>query len=534
MSDDVIRSRVGGFREPIASKPLAFWGAILLGVVASTAFFWNGVVSLIDAWGQPEYSHGPLIPVISAFLLFRQLRDTKMADGPITDRWPGVVLCVLALLLAGIGNITQIPDLVTYGLIAWVGALLRARYGWRRGRVLWPPVLHLVFMLPLPVFVAWQFSLFLQFISSEIGVALIQLMNVPVYLDGNIIDLGVYKLHVAEACSGLRYLFPILSFSYIFAILYQGPMWHKAVLLLSAAPIAILMNSLRIGIIGYMVNSYGIEHAEGFLHLFEGWVIFGLCILALLGLAWGLNKLRRRKESLAQALDLDFDDLQPQVARLFNVAPSRALTTCLVLVTAAAALWQLTPRADAANVDRDPLALYPVVMDGWSSSPQQTLAPGIERILGADDYRAVHFSHPDEPASVDFFVAYYDKLAGGAGIHSPEICLPAGGWEMSAIAQQNIELESGLAFAVNRAVIQKGLEKKLVYYWFEQRGRRLTSDYTAKAYTVIDALTRGRTDGALVRVITSILPGETEAVADARLKRMLEPTMEVLPRFVPG
>ncbi|MEO1121140.1 MAG: exosortase, partial [Pseudomonadota bacterium] len=286
MSDDVIRSRVGGFREPIASKPLAFWGAILLGVVASTAFFWNGLVSLIDAWGQPEYSHGPLIPVISAFLLFRQLRDTKMADGPITDRWPGVVLCVLALLLAGIGNITQIPDLVTYGLIAWVGALLLARYGWRRGRVLWPPVLHLVFMLPLPVFVAWQFSLFLQFISSEIGVALIQLMNVPVYLDGNIIDLGVYKLHVAEACSGLRYLFPILSFSYIFAILYQGPIWHKAVLLLSAAPIAILMNSLRIGIIGYMVNSYGIEHAEGFLHLFEGWVIFGLCILALLGLAW--------------------------------------------------------------------------------------------------------------------------------------------------------------------------------------------------------------------------------------------------------
>jgi exosortase len=71
-------------------------------------------------------------------------------------------------------------------------------------------------------------------------------MSVPVFLEGNIIDLGVYKLHVAEACSGLRYLFPILSFSYIFAVLYKGPMWHKAVLLISAAPITVLMNSVRI------------------------------------------------------------------------------------------------------------------------------------------------------------------------------------------------------------------------------------------------------------------------------------------------
>ena len=71
--------------------------------------------------------------------------------------------------------------------------------------------------------------------------------SVPVYLEGNIIDLGVYKLHVAEACSGLRYLFPILSFSYIFAVLSKGPMWHKAVLLISAAPITVLMNSLHRG-----------------------------------------------------------------------------------------------------------------------------------------------------------------------------------------------------------------------------------------------------------------------------------------------
>ena len=103
-------------------------------------------------------------------------------------------------------------------------------------------------------------------------------MGVPVYLDGNVIDLGVYKLQVAEACSGLRYLFPIMSFTYVFAVLYRGPLWHKLVLLALAVPIAVLMNAVRIGIIGILVDRYGIAQAEGFLHVFEGWVVFLSCI----------------------------------------------------------------------------------------------------------------------------------------------------------------------------------------------------------------------------------------------------------------
>ena len=105
-------------------------------------------------------------------------------------------------------------------------------------------------------------------------------------------------------------------------------------------------------------------------------------------------------------------------------------------------------------------------------------------------------------------------------------------------------LEDGYAFPgedglpveipVNRAIIQRGLERQLVYYWFEQRGRRLTSDYAAKATTILDGVTRGRTDGALVRLITPIGTGQgAEAAADARLQAFLDETTDVLPRFVP-
>ena len=99
--------------------------------------------------------------------------------------------------------------------------------GTRRGLRFWAPVFYLAFMLPLPKFVYWPLSIKLQTLSSQMGVALISFLGVPVFLDGNVIDLGSYKLQVAEACSGLRYLFPLASFGFLFAVLYKGPFWHR-------------------------------------------------------------------------------------------------------------------------------------------------------------------------------------------------------------------------------------------------------------------------------------------------------------------
>ena len=256
-----------------------FWFVLLL--AGSVPIFWIGIVSLGKAWSTAEYSHGPLIPLISLYLFLRELRRAPLPRPDIRDRWPGVAVIALALVIAVLGNLTRIPDIVTYAMIIWVGGVVLTVFGWDRGKRHQLPVVHLVFMLPLPQFLYWKLTIFLQWVSSIIGVWFVQTAGVSVFLEGNIIDLGVYKLQVAEACSGLRYLFPILCFSYLFAILYRGPMWHKAVLLLAAAPLTVLMNSFRIGVIGVLVDSYGIEQAEGFLHFFEGWVIFLLCIAIL-------------------------------------------------------------------------------------------------------------------------------------------------------------------------------------------------------------------------------------------------------------
>ncbi|MEO0829563.1 MAG: exosortase [Pseudomonadota bacterium] len=214
-----------------------------------------GFQELVREWATPEYSHGPLIPLISLYLFLRELRNAPPLEPVVTDRWPGVLVILFSLVVAVAGNLANIGDIVAYAFIIWTGGVVLTVFGWKRGIRHQLPVVHLIFMLPLPQQIYWKLTIFLQGVSSVLGVEFIKLMGIPVYLEGNIIDLGKMKLQVAEACSGLRYLFPILSFSYLFSILYRGPVWHKAVLLLAAAPITVLMNSFRIGVVGAMVNS---------------------------------------------------------------------------------------------------------------------------------------------------------------------------------------------------------------------------------------------------------------------------------------
>ena len=520
--------------RPVVLNPVGLGWFVVL-VAASLPVFWIGILSLGRAWSTPEYSHGPLIPLISLYLFLRELRTTPPAPpGTPADRRQGILLILFALVLGIFGNLVQIPDIVTYALIFWTGGVMLTSLGWVQGKRHFLPVVHLVFMLPLPQFVYWKLSIFLQGISSELGVWFVSLMGVPVFLEGNVIDLGVYKLQVAEACSGLRYLFPILSFSYLFAILYRGPMWHKAVLLLAAAPLTVLMNSFRIGVIGVMVNSYGIEQAEGFLHFFEGWVIFLACVGILFLMAIGLQRLTKTPKSLSETIDLDFQGFGPQAARILGISASKGLIAAALLSTAVAAAFVLAPLPERVEPVRDPFVLFPRAIDGWSGVMGE-LEPEVEQVLGADDYITATYEAPGEAGFVNFFVAYYDTLTEGEGLHSPEVCLPMGGWEVFSIHPYRVDMPDTVygSFDVNRAVIQKGLSKQVVYYWFEQRGKRMTNDYLVKASVVYDSLTLGRTDGALIRFVSAIGPEETEADADARIQRFMADALQDLPRFVP-
>lgn len=509
-----------------------FWCFLTL-LICAIPVFWIGLADLVSAWARPEYSHGPLIPLISLYLFLRELRALPPTERRPKDRNLGIGVIAFALLLALIGNLARIPDIVTYALIIWIGGIVLVQFGTARGRMHLLPVIHLVFMLPLPQFLYWNLTTFLQGISSEVGVWFVRLAGVPVYLEGNVIDLGVYKLQVAEACSGLRYLFPILSFSYLFAILYRGPLWHKAVLLLSAAPLTVFMNALRIGVIGILVNSYGIEQAEGFLHFFEGWVVFLACIAILFLMAWGLQKTEPTPRPLTEALDLDTDGLLPYIGQARGMLLSAQLVLTVLATAGASITWLAVSDASIRSIERENFAVFPRQLNDWRGTTT-TLDPEIEQVLAADDYLNATFISATTGQTANMFVAFYARQTEGQGIHSPEVCLPSAGWEIYEINTHKIQVDGRYGdFAVNRAIIQKGTEQQLVYYWFEQRGKRLTNDFKAKLSVLTDSLTMGRTDGALVRYVTPIYPKETLNQADARLMDIIRNSLERLPEFVP-
>ena len=509
-----------------------FWFA--LAVLSAGLYFQTGVQALAEAWVLPEYSHGPLIPLLSLFLFLRHLKAVPVLDGPVTDRGPGVLLVVFAMLLGGVGRMIQIADFAAYAMILWTFGVLLISFGWAQGKQFWPPILHLVYMLPLPGVLYYGLSTWLQGVSSHLGVWFLQELSVPVFLDGNIIDLGVYKLHVAEACSGLRYLFPILSFSYIFAVLYKGPMWHKAVLLISAAPITVFMNSVRIAIAGAVVDSYGIDYVEGVSHFMEGWVIFVSCVLILFLLARFMLLLNPQKMGLIEALDLDYDGLWPQAQRLRLIEPSRALIATTLAILAGALIWQAVPARPLAQVEREPFYAFPAQLGDWQSHGQQKLDPSVETALRADDYYSVLLTKPGQAQPVDFFMAWYQDQTNG-GTHSPTVCLPSAGWEIAKLKTvQAPDDVPGGSYTMNRTIIQKGLDRMLVYYWYDQQGVRTASSYYAKLRMTLSKVKTGRSDGAIVRLITPIGPGESDAAAEARLQDALRAVVPPLPRYLPG
>jgi exosortase D (VPLPA-CTERM-specific) len=507
-----------------------FW--LIVSIVGAALYFQTGLVSLVEGWGTPEYSYGPLVPVLSAYMFLRQLRDMPTVTAG-TDRGPGLVVLGAALLLGAAGRVVQISDFAAYAIILWVAGTVLVCFGWRVGKQFWPGVLHLVFMLPLPGVLYYGLSTYLQGVSSELGVYFLQLLQVPVFLDGNIIDLGIYKLQVAEACSGLRYLFPILSFSYFFSTLYNGPFWHKLVLLIAAGPITVLMNSVRIAIAGVVVNEYGTAFVEGLSHFLEGWVIFVVCILLLFLLTWILLSLRREKQSLVEALDLDMTGLWQQATRIRLLVPSRELIAAALFVSAAAIVWQVVPPRPIVVAEREPFALFPSQVGDWTAGLTQRLDAETTRVLAADDYLATRLTMTGAAAPVDLFMAYYkDQLNGGT--HAPTDCLPAAGWEIASLAEAEVTPAGAGGFTLNRAVIRKGLQQMLVYYWYEQQGERTASSYHAKLLLTWSKLRDGRSDGALVRLMTPIGVGENIALAEGRLNAALSSVVSPLPRFVPG
>lgn len=515
----------------ITRPPLMLIGAVVAGLLVFV--FRDALGSLADTWlSREEYSHGVLIPLIAVFLIWQRRDQLKRAD--FGGSWVGVAVVAIGCLLHVVGRLATLYVIQQYAMLVALYGLALALTGWPVFRRLWAPLLILVFMIPLPEFLLQNFSAQLQLISSRIGVWIIRLFDISVYVEGNVIDLGVYKLQVAEACDGLRYLFPLMTLGFIMAYFFQAAMWKRILLFLSSIPVTILMNSVRIGLIGVMVEYWGVAMAEGFLHDFEGWVIFmasaGMLLLEIV-LLTSLGKDRRPwREVFGLELPLARpDDAERRIRRL----PPAFLVASVVLLAAALCLYAMPERAEARQQRAD-FAQFPITVGAWHGR-REPMEPIYLEKLKLDDYLIVNFMRTGA-VPVNLYVAWYDSQRSGQSAHSPRSCIPGGGWRISQLDQLEIRdaRVGNQSLRANRALIEHGAHRQLVYYWFQQRGRVVTNEYLVKWYIFWDALTRNRSDGALVRITAPLQPATAAAEVDVELQEFARTVVRQLDAYIPG
>jgi EpsI family protein len=167
---------------------------------------------------------------------------------------------------------------------------------------------------------------------------------------------------------------------------------------------------------------------------------------------------------------------------------------------------------------RKSFADFPLHVDRWSGK-ELGFEAKVLQVLKVDDYMMRQYSNEQE-LPLSLYVGYYKSMRQGATYHSPKNCLPGSGWYFVKTGKipLHTEYNNGEEVYINRFIIQKGLDKQLVLYWYQDRGRIITSEYWAKIYMVFDAITRHRTDGAFVRITVPFLQDEEErALAQGKL-----------------
>ncbi len=222
--------------------------------------------------------------------------------------------------------------------------------------------------------------------------------------------------------------------------------------------------------------------------------------------------------------------------------------TVIALLIATAFL--LHSRGDSDKVPySEPLSAMPKTIGPWTSQ-DVPMEADILAILGKGDFlnriysgprslmQNVSISTPSSPsnqqAPVSLFIGYFPTQRTGQSIHSPQHCLPGAGWTFESAKYTDFTADDKKVFRVGEYVISDGTTRQFVLYWYEAHGRSIASEYTAKLYMIADAIRLNRTDGAIVRVISPVLPAETVADARERVVRFTGEMAPFLPRFIPN
>lgn len=500
---------------------LRYWPCVFL--VAIPFLYGDALIDLWQRWlTDTEYGHGVLIPLVSLYIAWDRREAIRRSAGAASAWGPVLILLALSMLVLG-----QISALYALQQVSLVILLLGLAFAWvgPAARLLVAPVLILLFAIPPPYFLEAVLTARLQLVSSQLGALFIRWLGMPVFLSGNVIDLGNVQLEVVEACSGLRFLYPLMSIGFIVAYFYRAHVLKRALVFLSTIPITLLMNSLRIAFTALLVERYGQVMVEGTVHDAEGWLTFGGCLLLLfveiLLLEWFTSR-----RSLLDIMGTGTVE-NPEPAGSAKSVRYWPATVALGLLLVTGGALQALMNIRHSELPETHLSLFPNQLGDWLGR-SMALAPDVVRKLKFSDHLMLNYHRPDLVEPVNLYVAFYANQRNGESPHSPRVCIPGGGWEIENFQRMEVD-----GRPVNRVLITREGQKQLVYYWFAERGTVVANEYLKKWMLLRDFVRTGRSDGALVRVAMPVVDNNKIEQSENTLRAFISLAHPVIMQYLP-
>lgn len=479
---------------------------------------------------DPNFQHGIFVPIFAAFVIWQDRE--RLREIPSSPSWAGLVLVVLSMITLIVGDLGVENFLSRVSLLILLAGLIILFQGWAFFRAVLFPWAFLILMIPIPNLVIQRVNFPLQLVASRLATNLLQLVGVPVFREGNLIQLAAMPLDVAEACSGIRSLLSLVTLSIIYGYLLETRMWVRVALTVLAVPIAVVANSFRIFGTGLLVQAGHPDAAEGFYHALSGVLIFAVALTLLFAAHWLITLIWQNKPASAKlvAKVTKLPTLSANEAQI-RAGSSRFAAVAVLLFVSAVGL-----QAHSHNEvfpPREPLNSLPKQMDSWIGTDealdQQTLD-----ILGPGEYLLREYENAKDPQpAINLYIAYFPTQKAGDTIHSPNHCLPGAGWIPVRNEVVQIARPDGSSFPANRYLGSKGGERQLALYWFQAHGRVVASDWKAKYYLVDDSIHMNRSDGSLVRLMTPMFEGESADAAQARLMQLGSQVLPLLDNYIP-
>ena len=510
-------------------------------VVGALAFLYATVLAKLgrDWWSDENYSHGLLVPFVIAIIVWREwdLLKNAVTKSPV---WLGGAVICFGLLLLAAGTLGAELFTQRMSMILMLVGLAVYFFGSKILQLLAVPFALLLLAIPIPQIVFNRIALPLQSLASQMAVWGIRLFDVPTVRLGNVIDIlprgstQTISLEVVEACSGIRSLMTLVTLGLIlgyftrrddggrFANFVGGDFWRTCILMVSAVPIAVLTNAARVSVTGILTYYYGKQATTSTWHELSGWLVY----LAALALLIGVNYVLKWIFKSGKA------GVDPEIGKVESGRGGwvAALPLIAVMVFSGLFINWFVGRGET-PAPRQMLSALPATFGDWRQRGSDIkFEEGILSVLGTTDYTMREYTLPDGRIA-NLYVGYYASQRTGATYHSPQNCLPGAGWVLSDPQYIDITTSDGRIFKANRYVIENGIYNEVMIYWYQGRGHTEASEYRDKVNTVWDSLTRRRTDGAMVRVMTDV--GADAAASLKAASDLASRLADALPPFVP-